>query len=147
MAHEQRDRLPMTKSISRRKILATVASTVLSLTFLPFRSARGSNAFPSTRMLARALSGVLRNRRSARVVGQAYLRSLPGSVDVEFLLDSMWRHEPGPHRSFHRLPTAEVRIILQNKIRNDFAAGRTVVVRGWLLSQTEARLYAIAALL
>lgn len=98
-------------------------------------------------MLARALSGVLRHQRSARVIGQAYLRSLPGSVDVEFLLDSMWRHEPGTYRSFHRLRTAEIKIIMQDKIRGDFAAGRTVIVRGWLLSQTEARLYAIAALL
>ena len=34
---------------------------------------------------------------------------------------------------------------LRARIRDDFAAGRTIVADGWLLSATEASLYALAA--
>jgi hypothetical protein len=33
-----------------------------------------------------------------------------------------------------------------DRIRGDFAAGNTVVVEGWVLSRTEARLYALVVL-
>ena len=35
---------------------------------------------------------------------------------------------------------------LRSRIGDDFAAGRIVVADGWVLSSTEARLYALAAL-
>jgi hypothetical protein len=36
---------------------------------------------------------------------------------------------------------------LRARIRDDFAMGRTIVADGWVLSATEARLYALAALI
>jgi hypothetical protein len=34
---------------------------------------------------------------------------------------------------------------LRSRIREDFSAGRTVTVDGWVLAETEAKLYALAA--
>ena len=40
---------------------------------------------------------------------------------------------------------AQVHGWLRARIREDFSAGRTVTVDGWVLADTEARLYALAA--
>jgi hypothetical protein len=40
-----------------------------------------------------------------------------------------------------------LRRALALRTRRDFAEGRTVRVEGWILSRTEARLYAIASLI
>jgi hypothetical protein len=40
---------------------------------------------------------------------------------------------------------AEVHGWLRGRVREDFAAGRTVTVEGWVLAETEARVYALAA--
>lgn len=40
---------------------------------------------------------------------------------------------------------AEIHAWLRGRIRRDFAEGRTVKVEGWVLAETEARLYALAA--
>ena len=35
---------------------------------------------------------------------------------------------------------------LSSRVRDDFGAGRVLLVDGWVLSETEARIYALAAL-
>jgi len=40
---------------------------------------------------------------------------------------------------------AQVHGWLRSRIREDFSAGRTVTVDGWVLADTEAKLYALAA--
>ena len=58
------------------------------------------------------------------------------------LVDSIF----GPERD--RLAAgdrAQVHGWLRTRIREDFSAGRTVTVDGWVLADTEAKLYALAA--
>jgi hypothetical protein len=64
---------------------------------------------------------------AGHAIGAAYLRNYPfdGLADV---------------RSVARLPRAQ----LTARVRGDFAAGRIVVLEGWMLSATEARLCALA---
>ena len=66
---------------------------------------------------------------AAGAVGSAYLRAYPNDVLLGI-------HGPA------RLPRAEIAI----RVRDDFAAGRVVMVDRWMLSETEARLCAMVHL-
>lgn len=67
---------------------------------------------------------------SARTIGAAYLRAYPDAA----LTARSW-----PVASLARADVAA-------RVSNDFANGRVVMVEGWMLSQTEARLCALAQL-
>lgn len=73
----------------------------------------------------------LRSLPGAREVGLACLQANPRSADRERLLASLAGFSPAT---------------LIERQQSDFALGETVTVRGWVLSQTEARLCALAAL-
>jgi hypothetical protein len=75
--------------------------------------------------------------RDAAEIGQAVLRA--GAVEAD---ERALRRELG-------FGTAEPLALdrsFRDAIRRDFAAGETVHVEGWVLSRTEARLCALAAL-
>jgi hypothetical protein len=95
---------------------------------------------------ARRLTGVLRRPASAARVGRAYLRAHPTEASATQLLDRLTTGWPERDAELERLSTAQLRRRLQAAVRADFAAGRTVAVRGWILAASEARLLGLAAL-
>ena len=78
-----------------------------------------------------------------RRVGMACHGRAELCLSKQALVDSIF----GPERD--RLAASPVRAQvhgwLRTRIREDFSAGRTVTVDGWVLADTEARLYALAA--
>jgi hypothetical protein len=73
---------------------------------------------------------------SARHIGRAYLEQCRAEADYDSLMADVGDllTSPASARKF------------EDMRRQDFTAGRTVMVRGWLLSRTEARLCGLAAL-
>ncbi len=67
-------------------------------------------------------------------VGAAYLRLRPDEADMATLLAALGAHDSDPVAAAAR-GTAP-----------DFAAGRTVVLDGWVLADSEARAAAVVAL-
>ena len=53
---------------------------------------------------------------------------------------------PSVRRIVRALPSRPTAEMLRARIREEFAMGAVVVADGWVLSETEARLYALAAL-
>jgi hypothetical protein len=96
---------------------------------------------------ARRLTGVLSRPASAARVGRAYLRAHPAEASAARLLDGLTAGWPERGAQLERLSTAQLRRRLRAAVRADFAAGRTVVVRGWVLAASEARLLGLAALI
>jgi hypothetical protein len=84
--------------------------------------------------LIRLLPGI----GDAAVVGREYLAAHPAEADGADLL-----------RYFRSLAgdPAALRAVIGARLRQDFADGETVRVRGWVLARTEARLCALCALL
>lgn len=82
---------------------------------------------------------------SARAVGRAYLCVTPAERDREALARLLADGEPA-RVGASRTRAAELRATIARRIRDDFAHGRTTVVDGWVLSLTEARVCALAAL-
>ena len=79
--------------------------------------------------------------------GNAYLRSHPEDSELEVLLAEIEKTipidgEPEPAATSQAAYIA----MLQRQVRNDYRCGALVSVSSWLLSRTEARLYAAAAL-
>jgi hypothetical protein len=123
-------------TILRRRILALLA----------FASVWGGST--SLRALSRIgtvdaaplLAGLLADRRSAEAVGLAYLRTIDhADLSREDLMQ-------GLPAEFSAMAPAERQQAIGARIRRDFAEGVVVTVDGWMLSRTEARLCALAAL-
>jgi hypothetical protein len=131
--------------ITRRAVL-TMAAIATLLSSRPGLAAANRGLPRSLRLRASRLTGIFSRRQSARAVGRAYLRVAPGEADPQILMGAITGTTPDLHRVLDHGDDADLGAALRNRIRRDFADGRTVSVEGWLLSQTEARLCALAEL-
>jgi hypothetical protein len=130
----------MSSPLRRRSFLAlagTAGAVVLGAA-QPWRSLVAVRP----RTLATALLAVLADPRSAAVVGAAYLAVTPAEADREVLLTRL----ASALRLGRTVPeTGALRARLAARVERDFATGATCSVDGWVLSRTEARLGALAA--
>ncbi|MDQ6872825.1 MAG: hypothetical protein M3037_12620 [Gemmatimonadota bacterium] len=77
----------------------------------------------------------------AREIGKQYRAAVPGENTAAALRDAI---SSSQHQKFPWIAGRPIEVL----IRDDFAGGRTVVVGGWVLSETEARqcaLYSLSA--
>jgi hypothetical protein len=136
----------MTRSmVTRRALLAMAAVTA----FLPGRPGLAADRLGrSQSVLSRAdrLTAIFGRKRSARVVGRAYLRQAPEEADPEFLIAAIHGADADLRHLVVDGDELDLATALRYRIRRDFADGRTVRVDGWVLSRTEARLCALAEL-
>lgn len=93
-----------------------------------------------------ALAGLVSDRRGVRRIGFAYLRDHPLEADTDRLVSGLF---PDPWacrlvKQNHSRPD-ELRRYLKRRIREDFEAGATVNLEGWILSRTECRVCALVA--
>lgn len=87
------------------------------------------------------LSAAWSNPGGAQSIGRDYLAQAPEEADPERLNALLFEEETSSS-----LAPDDLRARVQRLRTRDFEAGDTVFVRGWLLSRTEARLCALAAL-
>jgi hypothetical protein len=118
---------------TRRDHLGLLAAGWLAL-WLPGASAgpRDDAAAPWA-----PLAGDPRTRRSAAALGRAYLRRHPEEASAAGLALALERRLPGgmpPERALRRA------------CAEDFAAGDTLRLDGWVLARSECRLCALLAL-
>ncbi|UEM22355.1 hypothetical protein JL100_006305 [Skermanella mucosa] len=124
--------------MNRRELLATATATATAAAVLlcgspgPARAA----ALPE----ARRLLALLRSPAAARRIGRAYLETAADEADPAKLVTLI----VGDGADGGTADGDLLRHVAERQ-RADFAAGRTVKLDGWVLSRTEARLYALAA--
>jgi len=92
------------------------------------------------------LVDLLRDQGSAAVVGRECIRLFPGET-IHSHLEALTRDIPRLASALDAADTSLVRRVIAARSRWDFDHDRIVDVDGWVLSSTEARLYALAALL
>ncbi len=118
----------MSAEFTRRRLLALAAAAGVGA--VGWRLADGGADSPEERLTA-----VLGERDAARSVGRRYLAGHPDERDERALLRLL-------------MPLGDPATLTQERVRrvvrSDFVAGRVVLVDGWYLSQTEARLCALA---
>lgn len=76
-------------------------------------------------------------------LGHRHLLDAPGDRDADATRKALCTDWSAEER---RAAPDEVRARLGRQVRDDFAAGRVVDIDGWILSRTEARIAALAAL-
>jgi hypothetical protein len=136
----------MSKRMTRRMAIGLgIAGTAAMLPARRLMAAAGGSTaeIASLKGMVVALFG---DRGAAAALGHAYLAHRPDEGDAARLLAVVLDTECDGGSKVPRLAAADLHAWLRQRTRADFAAGRTVWVDGWLLAQTEAQLYALAAI-
>lgn len=97
-------------------------------------------------LLRSKLTALFIHQESARAIGLAYLQSYPNEADAQALEDRIAQGIAGGRVALAGAGQREMSALINDRIRQDFAAEQVVKVQGWMLSITEARLCALSAL-
>ncbi len=98
--------------------------------------------FPAFRRAG--LDGLLSDLDGARAIGSRYLAMVPEECDCTMLAAELFSgaaQPPGAPIEFDKL-----RQTLAARRERDFASGDTIIIGGWIVARTEARLCALATL-
>lgn len=80
--------------------------------------------------------------------GEAYLQDHPAERDIDVLWEALCTVLEGPGGEFlDAADAASAFARLDRAVREEYRRGEVVPVAGWLISRSEARLYAVAALI
>ncbi|MBW1683557.1 MAG: hypothetical protein JRS35_00690 [Deltaproteobacteria bacterium] len=96
--------------------------------------------------LARSLSGFFADPESARAVGREYLELSPDMPDAAAVLERLAGSRLREWEALYASDPDRLAQSLRLQHGSDFAHERVVAIRGWVLSETEARLCALAEL-
>jgi hypothetical protein len=86
------------------------------------------------------------NDETIRLLGESYLKFDPDERNRDRLMNKLYGHAIRID-SLQQQDRLSMRAQVENSIREDFAAGKTVVLKGWVLSVTEARQCALYSIL
>jgi hypothetical protein len=95
---------------------------------------------------AERLVALFGHPESARAIGRAYLEGDARRRSVREMVREVVDDLPDGRDTLRSSSDDVLRDILARRIQGDFGDGRVVFVQGWMLSRTEADLYALAAL-
>ena len=123
-------------TLDRRRFLQ-LAATGMVAGFMTSACARDTSE-DAAALGKPALLEMLGSER-VREIGTQYRATVPKENTAATLRDAISNPR---HQTFSWSPEGAI----EGQIRDDFAAGRTVVVSGWVLSETEARQCALYSL-
>jgi hypothetical protein len=127
---------------SRRAVLT--AGAAIAVFGLPIEAS--VNLAENASRAETAILAVLRHREAAIQLGNAAQASWPHLGDRKQILADTLDDLGMDGDTAVRAGVVEIASQLSQRIQDDFATGRTVMLDGWLLSLIETRLYALAAL-
>ena len=132
-------------NIARRHVLVSLAAMLAGVMLPSLGPAAGE--VPGSQAVG-LLNILVPDTAAAGRLGRAYLTAHPAELDLQRLVDGVL----GPMRlsggadAIDSTPEAELIARIRRLVIDDYLAGRIVDIDGWVLSITEARLYALAAL-
>jgi len=131
---------------TRRTFLRTLA-LLGAVLYVRVPSVFAGTSRPGARhSLAAKLIACVDAKRSAEIIGLEYLRTVPAEANAEQLTSLICSRLSKPYGDLARANRKEIKSLLACKQQEDFAADRIVNVGGWVLSRSEARLYALVAI-
>jgi len=131
---------PKRRDLLRHLAFASVTMALPALALAPPGPATGV-----FQPLGARLQRFFAHTESARAIGRRYLASTPDQIDAVRLTAQICQTREN-HLRLAYADANELRMFLAEQEKADFAEGRTVMLGGWIISQTEARLCALAAL-
>ncbi|MBI4341157.1 MAG: hypothetical protein HY598_02620 [Candidatus Omnitrophica bacterium] len=131
-------------AVTRRRFLHVLLGAIGVAALRPFRALAPLMPRMPSEPLSERLGRLLPDPTSAAVVGHAYLDCVPAEADRHRLVELMSPRRQ--RRALAAAPTARLQEWFHQRRRRDFEMEHTVLVQGWMLSVTEARLCALVAL-
>ena len=92
------------------------------------------------------LPNLIANPESAKKIGRLYLDKNPNENNAVALVEAICKSSDEEYARLRSSNPGLRREILEEYARQDFENGETVNLHGWILSKTEARLFALAVL-
>ena len=124
------------------RVLCLISGALISLRQSSMLVARDDS--PSFDPLSLKLVDFFSEKGSARRIGLEYIRLAPAEADsrtLTKLICSGWNDD-----QIASANKEKVSVLLRNQQRGDFERGRILKLDGWVLSETEARLCALVAI-
>ena len=131
-----------TQRRGRRRFLALTLGLGFLALARPRRGASGESGRRHRRAAHSMLVDLLREKESARVIGAEYLKCAANEACPQVLL-RLIASGLDDGRDLHAVDLRTLRRLFRERTRRDFEEGRTVRLRGWILSVAEARLCAL----
>ena len=128
-----------------RRTFCILSSTGLASVLLPIASCSEDDTALQTQLSLPATLATINDTDTITGLGQAYLEQVDGENTAALLIDTLMVKPDGGAIS----PTTDnvtLQRLMSEKIQYDFETGATVVVKGWVLSRTEARQCALFSL-
>jgi hypothetical protein len=130
-------------AVTRRSVLmALVRAGGLALTLGRRVAIAATSSLPTDSVVAK-LRSLVSDPVGARCIGQIYLSQASAESDPTRLASLILSSLDLTSQDALRLQRAALSKLFGARVRADFAAGRTVVLSGWILSRTEARVCAL----
>lgn len=124
------------QGLTRRRFVQACAALSLAVGMPGCRPRR------ETLATARGLTAHLVNREEWLAVGAAHLASTPQPPRLEDLVTTLAKN-----LGWSADQDGDLASRLGARIRDEFEAGRTTLVEGWLLAESEVRMAAVVALI
>jgi hypothetical protein len=134
------------RAISRREFLTLSAAAALSLLVRSQLPAVTALQRGQQDLLAMRLAALFTHKESAKVIGREYLEKYRQEADAGVLLDRIVSSMDAGDAGLFGVAGPNLHALLARTLREDYASDRVVKLQGWVLSATEARLCALAAL-
>ena len=127
--------------MTRRRLLLLFTAIVAALGGL-WWSRRGGLDEAASRLVS-----AIGPRDSAAAVGTEVLKHLPAGTAAEHLVLAIAQAIGAEPQGMAEMSEGTLRVQLQARVGAEHLSGDTISVQGWELAVTEARLYALAALI
>lgn len=128
-------------TISRRNLIIAASAFFMAPVLRVLGTSQAGGDAELTQRLVRLFPNSL---RGAQAVGAACLRNEGRVPSTGELLERLCP-DSGQRRVLAVAGDDELRGWISQRVRRDFAEGRTVTVQGWILAQSETTVYALTA--
>lgn len=123
--------------MKRERFLFLSTAGAIALALPSWNGCRGPVTYPETLKELGDISNIW-DVKQIKLIGKAYLSKNPSYSDQRSLVTSLLTNAP--------FDSSAIPEFLVRKIKEDYETGNTVMVNGWLLSETEAQKYALISM-
>ena len=131
--------------MKRRNFIITTALSAAAVS-LPFMNCTGPDPELDKKISIPEVLSQTYDENTIREIGLAYGKVYPDEYNISTLEGLLKKNTDGKIISASMQKT-EINAQLDSQVKNDFAAGQTIVLNGWVLSLTEARQCALYTLI
>ncbi len=132
--------------MKRRTLIKGSILFIAGISFSTFTSPIRRNIihFSIEKQLEEKVLQTLNNIEHPKAIGKIYLENISPSLNKADILSQISGSES--YKSLIKLNNQQLKQWLAKRQIEDFAKGRIIPVQGWVLSETEVQIYALATL-